>query len=69
MVILCKGGGHCSERDSYSQFDTKTIPENAETRSGSGFVFGIPIEMIVQVFHRILDLKHGPGFLSGAHFF
>ena len=29
----------------------------------------MPFAIRVQVFHRILDLKHGPGFLSGAHFF
>ncbi len=36
---------------------------------GAGFRIGIHVEMIVQVFHRILDLKHGPGFLPGAHLF
>ena len=31
----------------------------------AGFQFGMPIEMIVQVFHRILDLKYGLGFYPG----
>ena len=35
------------------------------------FLFGIPIENKDQVFHRILDLKHGlgfyPGFFYGDH--
>ena len=33
---------------------------------GAGFTIGMLVEMIVQVFHRILDLKHSPGFLPGA---
>jgi hypothetical protein len=31
----------------------------------AGFVFGMPIENKDQVFHRILDLKHGLGFYPG----
>jgi hypothetical protein len=34
----------------------------------AGFHFGICIETIEQVFHRILDLKHGLGFYLGFIF-
>jgi hypothetical protein len=45
------------------------IPDSLKPAPRAGFAFGTAIEMIVQVFHRILDLKHGPGFLSGTLFF
>jgi hypothetical protein len=35
----------------------------------AGLRIGTSIEKLVQVFHRILDLKHGPGFLPGALLF
>ena len=36
---------------------------------GAGFLFGIPIENKDQVFHRILDLKHGLGFYPGFFYY
>jgi hypothetical protein len=35
----------------------------------AGLVIGTPIENIVQVFHRILDLKHGLDFYPGLFYF